>query len=93
MYWSNYNFGSGQSKKKSNSVKQIVEFLNEDVNFETNFATESEILENVFGYTRGSGESNKKYADMLRRGLDKGLYHRIAYKTDGSRFVYFTVKR
>jgi len=58
------------------SVKEITAFLGKNP-----FRTESEIQEQVFGYYRsGSFYSNKKYADMLRRGLDKGLIKRIIWK-------------
>jgi len=61
-----------------NSVKQIIEFL-----IENPFQTESEIQENVFDYFRNAPrqlESNKKYADLLRRGLAKGYYKRFLWK-------------
>ncbi len=67
------------------SVKEIVNFLIENPN-----KTESEIQEQVFRYYRNSTwESNKKYADMLRRGLQKGLYKRYLWKTKSdSRKLY-----
>jgi hypothetical protein len=67
------------------SVNEIVEFL-----IKNPFQTESEIQENVFSYFRnGTWESNKKYADMLRRGLSKGLYKRILWRTKSdSRSLY-----
>ena len=66
------------------SVKEIVEFLKQNPN-----QTESEIQEKVFGYYRNSSIfSNKKYADMLRRGLTKGLIVRTEQKKNQSRFVY-----
>ena len=74
--------------KKRNSVKQIVEFLDLTV-----IATEGQIQRGVFGYYRKSkgGEANKKYADMLRRGLAKGLYNSFEMKVPGmkSRVFYF----
>ena len=58
------------------SVKEIVNFL-----IENPFQTESEIQEQVFDYFRNeTWESNKKYADMLRRGMAKGLIKRIYWK-------------
>jgi len=68
------------------SVKEIVNFLKQNPN-----QTESEIQEKVFGYYRNySVYSNKKYADMLRRGLDKGLIKRIIWKKKSeSRELYF----
>ena len=67
------------------SVNEIVQFL-----IKNPFQTESEIQENVFDYFRNeTWESNKKYADMLRRGLSKGLYKRILWKTKSdSRNLY-----
>jgi hypothetical protein len=74
--------------KKRNSVKQIVEFLDLTV-----CASEGQIQREVFGYFRKSkgGEPNKKYADMLRRGLYKGLYNSFEMKVEGmkSRVFYF----
>lgn len=69
-----------------NSVKQIVDYLKENPN-----QTETEIQENVFDYYRNHPrtlESNKKYADLLRRGVAKGLIFRIEQKKNRSRFVY-----
>jgi hypothetical protein len=67
------------------SVKEIVNFLKDNP-----FSSESQIQERVFGYFRSSSiYSNKKYADMLRRGLDKGLYKRFLWKTKSdSRKLY-----
>jgi hypothetical protein len=69
------------------SVNEIVEFL-----IEKPFKTETEIQEYVFDYYRNHSstwESNKKYADMLRRGLSKGLYKRFLWKTKSdSRNLY-----
>jgi len=86
MNYKNYCFVN--SKSKRNSVMQIVEFLNKN-----NFSTESEIQESIWGYFRNETyESNKKYADLLRRGLDKGLYYRVKHSKNKSQFVYFIVK-
>ena len=50
---------------KRNSLKQILHTL-----AWKSFLTENEIMEVTFGYNRNtSGASNKKYADMLRRGI------------------------
>ena len=67
------------------SVKEIVKFL-----IKNPFQTESEIQERVFDYYRNeTWVSNKKYADMLRRGLAKGYYKRILWKTKSdSRNLY-----
>ena len=75
MGYSTMLLGKGFDQPR-NSVNQIVEHL---IKFP--FQTESEIQEDVFGYFRNeTWESNKKYADMLRRGLSKGLYKRILWK-------------
>ncbi len=69
------------------SVKEIVAFLEKNP-----YSSESQIQEQVFGYYRNSSFfSNKKYADMLRRGLAKGYYSRVADKSfnDGSTYRYF----
>jgi hypothetical protein len=67
------------------SVNEIIEHL---IKFP--FQTESEIQEDVFGYFRNeTWKSNKKYADMLRRGLAKGYYKRVLWKTkQDSRNLY-----
>ena len=75
MGYSTMLLGKGFDQPR-NSVKQIVEHL---IKFP--FQTESEIQEDLFGYYRNeTWESNKKYADLLRRGLQKGLYKRILWK-------------
>ena len=52
---------------RNNSIKQILQVLSD---FE--FLTENEIFELAFGYYRNESScANKKYADMLRRGLAK----------------------
>lgn len=73
------------------SVKEIVNFLKT-----TNYKTEGQIQEQVFGYYRTSSTfSNKKYADMLRRGLDKGLIKRILWKkkSDSRKLYYYYVTK
>ena len=77
MGYSTMLMGKGFDQPR-NSVKQIIEFL-----IENPFQTESEIQENVFDYFRNAPrqlESNKKYADLLRRGLAKGYYKRFLWK-------------
>jgi DUF1680 family protein len=48
-------------------------------------------MENIYGYCRGeSFESNKKYADCLRRALYGGKINRVQSQTpSGKRFIYF----
>jgi hypothetical protein len=86
MGYSTLLMGKGFDQPR-NSVKQIVEHL-----IKHPFQTESEIQEDVFGYFRngfGQLESNKKYADLLRRGLQKGLYKRFLWKKkNDSRNLY-----
>jgi len=85
MGYSTMLMGKGFDQPR-NSVNQIVDYLRQN-----NFQTESEIQENVFGYFRnapGQLESNKKYADLLRRGVSKGLICRTEKKKNQSRFVY-----
>jgi hypothetical protein len=72
---------------KRNSVKQIVDFLDLTV-----LASETRIHREVFGYVRTpAAGSNKKYTDMLRRGLRKRLYSRVELRVPGlkSRIFYF----
>jgi len=58
--------------KKYNSVKTMVQVLKE-----VGPMTEREIQMTCFGYDRNrTWKSNKKYADMLRRGLKKGIIKR-----------------
>jgi len=73
----------------ANSVKEVVEYLKSNP-----MSTETEIQQGVWGYYRGSTwESNKKYADLLRRGLRKGLYSRVEIKNSRrSKFFYFIKK-
>ena len=70
---------------KRNSLKQILHTL-----AWKSFLTENEIMEVTFGYNRNtSSEPNKKYADMLRRGMAKGLIKRIKADNTGVRSKYF----
>jgi hypothetical protein len=72
-------------KNKQNSVHQLVETLKEYPNYGL---TENDLMYKTFGYDRNtSSESNKKYADMLRRGMKNGLIRREEYKPN--RFKYF----
>tara|TARA_R110002020_G_scaffold320599_2_gene536529 strand:- start:292 stop:516 length:225 start_codon:yes stop_codon:yes gene_type:complete len=70
---------------ENNSVQQIIQYLED-----TNFRTEPQIQEDVFGFYRNETiASNKKYAEMLRRALDKGLIHRAKVNYQGCRYVYY----
>ena len=60
-------------KKKNNSIDQVIEYLSTN-----EYSTETEIMWDIWKYTRKvyvSGQ-NKKYADMIRRGLRKGYIGR-----------------
>jgi hypothetical protein len=88
MGYSTMLMGKGFDQPR-NSVNQIVNYLKQN-----NFQTETEIQENVFDYFRNAPrqlESNKKYADLLRRAVSKGLVYRIKYKKNGSQYVYFVI--
>lgn len=86
MGYSTMLLGMGFDQPR-NSVKQVVEYLKKN-----NFQTESEIQENVWGYYRNeTWLSNKKFADLLRRGLAKGLYYRVKHKKNRSQYIYFVV--
>ena len=86
MGYSTMVLGKGFDQPR-NSVNQIVEHLTKFP-----FQTESEIQEDLFGYFRNeTWLSNKKYADLLRRALNKGLVFRVAYKKNRSQFVYFVI--
>jgi len=86
MGYSTMLMGKGFDQPR-NSVKQIIEYL-----IENPFRTESQIQEDIWDYFRNAPrqlEPNKKYADLLRRGLQKGLYKRILWKTKSdSRNLY-----
>jgi SOS response regulatory protein OraA/RecX len=86
MGYSTMLLGLGYDQPR-NSVNQIVNYLKQN-----NFQTESEIQENVFNYFRNeTWLSNKKYADLLRRAVSKGLIYRVKHKKGRSQFVYFIV--
>ena len=73
--------------KKRNSINQIIDVLKWK-----QFLCENEIMFVAFGYDRNdSRASNKKYADMLRRGMAKGIIGRIEMKhpANRSRYLYY----
>lgn len=75
----------------SNSIKQVIAYLQENP-----FTSENQIMSTVFGYTRRSKYSdNKKYADLLRRGLYSGKIARIEARVSGKldRFFYYVPKK
>ena len=52
-----------------NSVKDLVSTLNQKP-----LLTENKLIQKTFGFKRGRDlGSNKKYADLVRRALNKGL--------------------
>ena len=74
---------------KNNSVKTMVQVLKE-----VGPMTENEITKTAFGYDRNrSFGSNKKYADMLRRGLAKGIIGRVEADIPGRAQFYYYAKR
>ena len=86
MGYSTMLMGKGYDQPR-NSVNQIVDYLKANP-----FQTESEIQQNVWGYFRNeTWESNKKYADLLRRAVTKGLVNRVKHKKGRSQYVYFVV--
>ena len=77
--------------KKNNSVHEMVDALKR-----VGPMTETEIFKAAFGYDRNNSiHSNKKYADMLRRGMKKGLISRVEMEGTTSRvkFVYYAKKQ
>ena len=76
------------TKSKRNSINQIIDVLKWK-----QFLTENEIMFTAFGYDRNdSMASNKKYADMLRRGMAKGIIDRVemkGWRTSRSKYLYY----
>ena len=85
---------------KNNSVNQMVSVLKQ-----FGPMTENEIHQTAFGYDRNNSfGSNKKYADMLRRGMRKGLIRRVEMAHNGvnltrlntkptrARFIYYATR-
>ena len=74
---------------KNNSVNQMVSVLKQ-----FGPMTENEIHQTAFGYDRNNSfESNKKYADMLRRGMRKGIIARIEADTNSrAKFLYYATR-
>ena len=80
--------------KERNSVIEMVDVLKR-----IGPMTETEIHKAAFGYDRNrDGGSNKKYADMLRRGMKKGLIDRIEWPSNAiyygrAKFIYFATRQ
>jgi hypothetical protein len=69
----------------NNSVNKMIDVLRKKP-----FLTENEITWAAFDYDRNtSRHSNKKYADMLRRGLTKGIIKRVEANVKGKRAKFF----
>jgi len=79
--------------RERNSVMEMVDVLKR-----IGPMTENEISKAAFGYDRNrSIYSNKKYADMLRRGMKKGFIARMewpsnAIKFGRERFIYYATR-
>lgn len=67
-----------KNKVQRNSQQEIVDYLKT-----TRFMSENEIQKDVWGYYRGGWESNKKYADILRRAYYSGKIKRVRMKIHG----------
>ena len=71
---------------KRNSVHEMVDVLKT-----IGPMTETEVFKAAFGYDRNNSmHSNKKYADMIRRGMKKGLISRVECEGLGkAKFLYY----
>ena len=68
-----------------NSIQDVITYLKV-----VPFSTETQIQKAVWSYDRANSiRSNKKYADMLRRGLDSGKVARVKANVKGIRSQYF----
>lgn len=84
------------ARKQRNSQQQIIDYLQT-----VDCATESEIQQDVWSYYRDQGkgsrsESNKKYADILRRALYSGKIDRmrVSFKgKDTRKYWYYFIKK
>lgn len=80
-------FRTNRFGKKIRIVNQeeIVDFIKYEPG-----CSENEIMESVYGYIRNATwESNKKYADCLRRALHSGKIRREEIKYHKHKFIYF----
>jgi len=72
-------------RSTQNSVESMIDALRSKP-----FLSENELTIAAFGYDRNrSGHANKKYADMLRRGLTKGIIKRVEANVKGKRAKFF----
>lgn len=71
--------------RKNNSIKQVAEYL-----WLNSHKTETEIMRDVWGFQRNRRFPNKKYADLIRRGVAKGVIAREPMIKDGKlTYVYY----
>lgn len=75
-------------KRRRNSVNDYVQFLTDN----PGYYTENELHSHIFHFTRGGFESNKKYADLLRRAWAKGLISRRLVAGKTNRYEWFLTK-
>lgn len=80
-------FGTYPVKKyqPNNTYRALIKVLNDKP-----FLSENELMIEAFGYNRNTScHSNKKYADMLRRTLQRGEIRRVEAKVEGCKAKYF----
>ena len=72
-------------KRRIVNQNEICEFIRLNPGY-----TESEIMEELYFFVRGGFESNKKYADCLRRALRSGKIWRVKrkYKNESGKKLY-----
>lgn len=75
-------------KHRRNSVNDYVQFLTDN----PGYYTENELHSHIFHFKRGGFESNKKYADLLRRAWAKGLIDRRLVAGKTNRYEWFLTK-
>jgi hypothetical protein len=72
-------------KRRMVNQEEIVDFLKHNPGI-----PENSIMGSIYGFFRGSTrESNKKYADCLRRALHSGKIRREEVKGRSYKFIYF----
>jgi len=78
--------GRSYTTKRMVNQPEIVDYLKNNP-----LRSENEIMYDLYGFYRGGIESNKKYADCLRRALDSGKIVRVEINNVNhkSRYFYF----
>lgn len=78
----------GETVKRMVNQKEIIEYLKRNPG-----KTENQIMEDIYGFYRNeTWESNKKYADCLRRALNLKKINRVKANTKkGTRYIYFAL--